>query len=199
MNQPYPPHGQPHYQQQPGHPGYPQQGYPPAPPPKKRKVWPWVLLAVVLVPILGFVACTAMVGGAINAVDEARKGGTVALGETFTYQSGVQVAAFPPTTYKSNNQFIVGAGETGYKTTVAVVNGSDKPVGAALVTINATVGSTPAERVFEDANLPTQDVAPGQRLDIPFQFKVKKGTAGDLQIAVTVDFNEPVFFTGKLG
>lgn len=55
------PHGQPRY----GH-GYPPQGYAPTPPPKRRRVWPWVLLGVVLVPILGFVACTAAVGKAVS-------------------------------------------------------------------------------------------------------------------------------------
>lgn len=49
---------------------YPQQ--PPAP--RKRKVWPWVLAAVVLLPILAFAACTAIVGGAITgAVKEGQK------------------------------------------------------------------------------------------------------------------------------
>jgi hypothetical protein len=57
------PYGQPYPQQ--GHHGG---GYSAPPPPqKRRRVWPWVLLGAVLVPILGFVACTAMVGGAVSA------------------------------------------------------------------------------------------------------------------------------------
>ena len=64
--------------------------------------------------------------------------------------------------------------------------------------MNVTVNNAPAERVFADAALATQDIAPGQQLVIPLRFKVKKGTSGPLQIAVTDTFNEPVFFNGKL-
>lgn len=180
MSQPYPPQ----YQQ--------------APPQKRRRIWPWVLLAVVMVPILGFVACTALVGGAVNAVDQARQGGTVAIGETFTYQSGLSLSVSQPAPYDAGNEFIVGPDEDAYEATVTVVNGSDAPVGATLITMNATVDSAPAEQIF-DSGLPTQDIAPGQTLKIPFRFKVPEGTSGPLQIAVTDTFNEPVFFTGRLG
>jgi hypothetical protein len=40
---------------------------PPPAPQKRRRVWPWVLLGIFMAPILGFVACTAMVGGAVSA------------------------------------------------------------------------------------------------------------------------------------
>lgn len=59
-NQPPPNQPPPQYQQQPY-----------GPPPvvvKKRKVWPWVLLVAVLLPILGFVACAALVTTAVNEV-----------------------------------------------------------------------------------------------------------------------------------
>ncbi|WP_214367070.1 hypothetical protein [Pseudonocardia sp. H11422] len=177
--------------------GY-QQGYAPPPPPKKRKVWPWVLLAVFMVPVLFFVACSALVGGAVKAVDDARAGGTVAIGEEFSYASGLKIAVTQPQPHSVDNEFIVGPNETAYEATVTVTNGTDQPVGAALITMNATVNSAPAERVFDDAFVPTQDIAPGQRLAIPFRFKVKEGTTGPLQIAVTDAFNEPVFFNGTL-
>jgi hypothetical protein len=170
----------------------------PPPPPKRRKVWPWVLLAVVLIPILGFVACTAMVGAGIKAVDDARKGGTVQIGETFTYASGLAITVAQPEPYDAGNEFIVGDNEAGYEATVTVVNGTKDPVGASLITINATVNNGPAQQIFTDNALPTQQIAPGQRLEIPFRFKVAEGTTGQLQIAVTDTFNEPVFFTGTL-
>jgi hypothetical protein len=67
-----------------------------------------------------------------------------------------------------------------------------------LILSNATVNSAPATQVFDEGSFAVQDIAPGQTLQIPFRFKVPKGTTGPLQIAVTGTFNEPVFFTGQL-
>lgn len=170
---------------------------PPAPR-RRRRVWPWVLLALVVVPILGFVACTAMVGGAISAVDQAQQGGTVPIGQTFTYQSGLAIGTAAPTPHDAGNEFIVAAEEQAYEVLVTVTNGTPDPVGAALITTNATVNNMPAVQVFDGAAIPTQDIAPGQSLTIPFRFKVAQGTSGPLQIAVSGAFNEPVFFTGQL-
>ncbi|MFR9807417.1 hypothetical protein ACL02T_34775 [Pseudonocardia sp. RS010] len=225
--QPYPPHGQhsPYggqpgpYSPQPQPQQYGQQWVPPQPAqdgqqfgfsggqlppmprqqaPKKRKKWPWIVGALVLVPILAFAGCTALVGGAISAVDSAREGGSVGLNDTYTYASGVAVSASTPQPYSSDNPYIVGSGEQGWESTVTITNGSKNPVGATLVTMNATVDNAPAERVFEGVDLATQDIAPGQSLAVPFRFKTKKGTTGPLQIAVTADFNEPVFFNGTM-
>jgi len=157
-----------------------------------------VLLAVALVPLLGFAACTALVGGAISAVDQARQGGTVTIGETFTYDSGLAITTAAPTPYDAGNEFIVAPGEQAYEVLVTVTNGTPNPVGATLITTNATVNNMPAAQVFDGAVFPTQDIAPGQALTIPFRFKVPAGTTGPLQIAVTGAFNEPVFFTGQL-
>lgn len=72
--QPQQPYGQqppqqPYGQQPPQ--GYPAQyGQPPYEPPKKKKKWPWILLAIFVVLIALFAGCTALVGGAINSVDE---------------------------------------------------------------------------------------------------------------------------------
>ena len=195
---PYPPSGQ--YQQ-------PNQSFGPpphtyqqqAPAPKRRKVWPWVLLAVVLVPILGFVACTALVGGAVKAVDDARQGGTVEIGQSFTYAGGIGLATSPLKSYKPSNPYSLQQGEVAYETTVTVTNGTKDPIGAVTVTKSATVNGAPAGAVFDEGSLATQDIAPGQQLAIPFHFKVKRGTTGPVQISVAAMFNEPVFFTGKIG
>jgi hypothetical protein len=80
---------------------------------------------------------------------------------------------------------------------VTVVNGSKSPTNTAAVTVNVAVAGTAVERVY-DSPPPTQDLAPGQSAKIPFQFKVKKGTTGTLQVSVSASFNEPVFFTGTL-
>ncbi len=165
---------------------------------KRRRIWPWVLLALVLVPVLFFVACTAFVGTAVNSVDQARKGGTVKIGDTFTYASGLALSVSAPKPYKSSNPYIIDKGEAGYEVTVTIRNGTNKPVGATLVTMNVTVNNAPAERIYDGADLPTQDIAVGQQLQVPVRFKVKKGATGALQVAVTDTFNEPVFFNGAL-
>jgi hypothetical protein len=106
------------------------------------------------------------------------------------------VADVAPT--KVSNTYIVDKAETAYRGVVTVVNGTKTSASTALLTINVTVGSVAAERVFDDGLPPTQDLAPGQQAKVPFKFKVKKGTKGPLQISVSPSLNEPVFFTGSL-
>ncbi|MCE0763489.1 hypothetical protein LWC35_11325 [Pseudonocardia kujensis] len=169
-------------------------------PPKKRKKWPWIIGALILIPILGFAGCTALVGGAVKAVDDARQGGTVNLGETYTYASGIALSASAPKPHNPKNQFIVAKNEQGWESTVTITNGSTKPIGASLVTMSATANGAPTQQYWGDGNgLPTQQIAPGQSLAVPFQFKTPKGTKGSLQIAVAAELNEPVFFNGLLG
>ena len=166
---------------------------------KRRRIWPWVLLALVLIPVLLFAACTALVGGAVKSVDDARKGGTVNIGQTFSYASGLALTVSAPEPFTESNPYIVSRDEAAYEVTVTIKNGTKDPVGAALITTNVTVNSTPAEQIFDGNSLPTQDIAVGQQLQEPIRFKVKKTTRGPLQVAVTDTFNEPVFFTGTLG
>ncbi|WP_238423048.1 hypothetical protein [Gordonia sp. 'Campus'] len=66
-----PNYGQQPFQGQPGQP-YPGQypGYPPAQPPKKRKKWPWVLLALVVVFLVFAGGCVALIGGAAESIEE---------------------------------------------------------------------------------------------------------------------------------
>lgn len=166
--------------------------------PKRRRIWPWVLLALVLIPVLVFAGCAVLVGGAVKSVDDARLGGTAKLGDTFTYASGLALSVTPPEPYQATNPYIVGRDETGYEVTVTVRNGTDAPVGSILISTNVTVNQAPAERVFDGVDLPNQDIAPGQELREPIRFKVKKGATGPMQVAVTDTFNQPVFFTGTL-
>jgi hypothetical protein len=170
-----------------------------AAPPPRRKVWPWVVLALVLVSILGFVAYTALLGAGVKAVDDARAGGQVAIGETFTYQSGLAIAVSEPKPYRGANQFEVSPGNEAYEVAVTIANGTHDPVSLALISTNATVAGTPADEVvIKDYWWPTLDLAPGQEIKAPFRFQVKAGTTGSLQIAVQNSFNGPVFFTGSL-
>jgi len=209
-HQPYPPQ-QPGWQPSPGqHNGYPYSsgGYPqpngqrydpppPAPAPKRRRIWPWFLIAIVLVPVLVVVSCSALFVGGVNAVQDQRAGGTLPMGQTFTYKDGTALTVSDMGGYKSSNPYSVARDETGYQGTVTVVNGTKSPQNTVGVLINVAVGGVAAERVY-DSVPPTQDLAPGQTAKIPFQFKVKKGTAGPLQVSVSVGFTEPVFFTGTL-
>ncbi|GAA4541763.1 hypothetical protein [Pseudonocardia xishanensis] len=167
------------------------------PKPKRRK-WPWIVGALVLVPVLFMGGCMALLGGAATAIDNARTGGTTAVGQTLTYASGLGISASVPAPWKADNEFEVGRNEQGYESTVTVTNGTKDPVGAALISITATVAGAPAAEVYSQASFATQQIAPGQSLAIPFHFKVPKGTTGALQIAVTDSFNEPMFFTGQL-
>lgn len=161
-------------------------------------MWPWVLLTAVMVPVLLFVGCTVLVGGAVTAAQNTRQGGTVKIGETFTYSSGLALTVSALTPHKSTNPYIVAKDEKAYQGVATVVNGTKGNVGAALVSINATVGNVAAERLFDSLPLTSADIAPGQRLDIPFQLKMKKTARGDLRISVTAELNEVVFFTGTI-
>lgn len=50
---------------------YPQQPYVPQQPPKKRKKWPWIVGAIVIVFIAIVAGCSALVGGVANEIDKA--------------------------------------------------------------------------------------------------------------------------------
>jgi len=166
--------------------------------PRRRSKWPIVVVCLVLVPLLGLGACIGLVGMGAKAIDDSRKGGTVALGQSFRYASGVELAVTTPQAYKAPNQFSVERGNVAFESTVTITNGSSRPMSATLVTMNATVAGAPAKQVFDGDVLHTQDIAPGQQLKVPFRFQVAKGTTGPLQISVQDTFNEPVFFTGNL-
>lgn len=47
--------------------------YPPQQPPKKRKKWPWILLAIFVVIIAMFGGCAALIGGAAKSIDDESK------------------------------------------------------------------------------------------------------------------------------
>jgi hypothetical protein len=193
--QTYQQHAAPHYATAPYGQQYAPQ--PPAPAPKRRRIWPWFLLAVVLVPVLVVVSCSALFVGGVTAVQDQRQGGSLPIGQTFTYKDGTALTAADIKPYKSDNPYSVAKNESAYEGTVTMVNGTKNPINTVTALINVSVGGTAAERIYDSAP-PTQDLAPGQTAKIPFQFKVKKGDKGALQVSVSAGFNEPVFFTGTL-
>jgi hypothetical protein len=74
-------------------------------------VWPYVVvgvLAVVVMPFVVLAACgAALSGGAAKAVDAASAGGSVNVGESYTYASGVAISASVPKQVTVGNKFIV--------------------------------------------------------------------------------------------
>lgn len=58
MSQHYPGNQGPHY-------------WVPPVPPKRRKVWPWVVGGVLVLMVLGFASCAAMIGAAGQAIEDA--------------------------------------------------------------------------------------------------------------------------------
>ncbi|MEV4152054.1 MmpS family transport accessory protein [Nocardia salmonicida] len=81
---PQQPYGQqpPPYGQQPPGGGYPQQGGYPQPP-RKKKVWPWVLGGVLVVLLLIIGGCVALVGTVANEIEN-----EVSREVTVSYQAG---------------------------------------------------------------------------------------------------------------
>jgi hypothetical protein len=158
---------------------------------RKRWRWPLRVLSVVLgsAPVL-FVVCTALVGVGFSGMDDARQGGRVPFGETFTDTSGIGLTVTGPRTYYVDNESVVGPDEQGYEVLVTVVNGTNNPIGSSLVTVNAAVDTVPANPIYL-AGLTAQEIAPGQQLAIPFRFKVQDGPSGPLQIAVEYADNQP--------
>jgi hypothetical protein len=159
-----------------------------------------VLAVLVLVPVAVVASCVAAVRAGASRVQEERAGGTVAMGETFSYRSGLGLSVSVPVPHEAGNPFIVDPDtERAFAVTVKVFNGTDRPVGAALVTVNATVAGRAVERIFDEgAPLVSQDIAPGQSLEFPARFKAPADLVGPLQVAATAELNEPVFFTGQL-
>ncbi len=69
-----PQYGQPYPQQPASPPSYgssPAPGFPPSPPPAKRKVWPWILVGIGVALALGCVGAFALVGGAAKVASDA--------------------------------------------------------------------------------------------------------------------------------
>jgi hypothetical protein len=172
----------------------------PAPTAKRRRRWTWPLpvLGVVLGGALVlFVLCTALVGAGFSEMDDARQGVRAQFRETVTDTSGIGLTVTDPRTYYVDDESVVGPDEQAYEIVVTVVNGTQNPIASSLISVHARVDTAPADSI-DLGRLTAQDIAPGQQLTIPFQFKVQDGPSGPLQIAVEYADNDPVIFTGSL-
>lgn len=158
---------------------------------RRRRKWPWLLGAVALV--------AAAVSSWVLVVAPARAGATtnaVPIGATFTYPSGLAVTVSDVNAYTSTNAVVVPPGDTAYRGTVTVLNGTTTPVRTALMIIGVATGPVVDDRIFENAPPPTQDIAPGQQLQVPFAFTVAKQAVGPLRVTVTAALDQaPAIFT----
>lgn len=177
------------------HPGFVRTDLPAPPPlPPQRRIWPWVLLCIVMVPIFGVVACAALVGMESNQAAADNKGGTAAFGSAFEYSDGLAIAAAAPTTYTPRSSLELGEGEAALAVTFTITNRTKKPVSMSQFSANATFKNAPSAKVLGADASPDQDVAPGQSITITQAFKVSPGGTGPFQIAAKHAFKEAVFF-----
>ena len=165
---------------------------------RRRWTWPLPVLSVVLGGALVlFGVCTALVGAGFSEMDDARQGVRVQFGETVTDTSGIGLTVTDPRAYYVDEESVVGPDEQAYEIVATVVNGTQKPIASSLIRVHAMVDTAPADSI-DVGRLTTRDIAPGQRLTIPFRFKVQDGPSGPLQIAVEYADHDPVIFTGSL-
>jgi hypothetical protein len=159
---------------------------------RRRRVWPW-LLAVVVVAAT---AVGAWLFWPTQTGQDQQVAGTVPIGASFTYPSGLVVTVSDVSPYTSTNPSIVSSGDTAYRGTVTLVNGSSTAVNSAVMTIDVATGAHSDDRIFENALPPTRDIAPGQRLAVPFAYTVVKQATGPLRVTVTAVPDHPAVFVG---
>jgi hypothetical protein len=164
---------------------------PPEPAGRRRRVWPWLLVVIVIVAV----AVTAWVFLLAPTVKDGRQAKSVAIGASYSYPSGLVVRVSDINAYTSTNPSIAASGDTAYRGTVTLVNGSSEKISSALMTIAVATGTHSDDRIFENAPPPTQDIAPGQQLKVPFAFTVVKQASGPLQVTVTAVLDQPAIFT----
>lgn len=165
---------------------------PVAPQRRRRRRWPWLLAVVVI--------AAAAVSGWVFLIAPARadqrSGNTAPMGSTFTFPSGLGVSVSDINPYTSTNPVVVPPGSTAYRGMLTVTNGTTGPVHTALMTVDVTTAAIRDDRIFENAPPPTQDIAPGQQLQIPFAFTIVKQASGPLRVTVTALRDQaPVVFT----
>ncbi len=159
---------------------------------RRRRVWPWLLAVVVLIAA----GVGAWLYWPTQTAQDQQVAGTVPIGSSFTYPSGLVVTVSDISPYTSTNPSIVSSGDAAFRGTVTLVNGSSAPINSAVMTIDVATGAHSDDRIFENALPPTKDIAPGQQLAVPFAYTVVKQATGQLQVTVTAVPDHPAVFVG---
>jgi len=125
-------------------------------------------------------------------------------GERYTWPSGVAIEVGKPATCKPGEYAQPQGIERAVLVDVKIVNGSDKPVDATLLSVaNATFAGAPAEAVFDsngkcaNTSMQVSTVMPGKTLALKMSFAVKKAP-GELQIEFQGDLGgDKAVFVGQ--
>jgi hypothetical protein len=127
---------------------------------------------------------------------------TTRLGQAVTFDDGTKILVAIPVEFKASRNAAGATRERAIKVDIIVTNGSDKPLDAIAITVQATHTGQQAPQIFDSARglgmPPSGTVLPGKSITFPAAFSIGKDP-GDLQIEVRPGFiGDPAIFTGNV-
>jgi hypothetical protein len=136
-----------------------------------------------------------VIGASANQVD----GSTARLGQAVTFDDGTKVLVATPVMFKPSTYAAGHIRDRAIKVDITVTNGTDKPIDAALITVNGRHGGQQATQIFDDQRglgmQPAGTVLPGKSITFPAAFSIGQNPA-EVQIEVRpVIMGEPAIFT----
>lgn len=139
-----------------------------------------------------------VVGASAGQVD----GTTARLGQAVTFDDGTKVLVATPVMFTPSTYAAGHTRERAIKVDIIVTNGTDKPIDAALITVNGTHGGRQAPQIFDAQRglgmQPAGTVLPGKSITFPAAFSIGQDPA-EVQIEVRpVITGAPAIFTGTL-
>jgi hypothetical protein len=161
-----------------------------------RPRWMWVALGAVVLVAAACGGWALLAGG--PAVTDGVKAVQVQVGATAASASGLEFTVTAPQPYQPANSLLLDKGDTAYGTTLTVLNDSGDVAPASRIVVAATVGGRAAPQVFDQTFLSTQPIPAGQRLEVPFRFRVPQGVTGSLQITISESGVPTVIVNGTL-
>lgn len=132
----------------------------------------------------------------------AENAGGLKFGDTHTWEDGLAVTVSKPTEF-TPDEYAVGAESEGTPQLfeVTVKNGTDKPVEAMGISIQASSGGAQNDPIFDSASgieVPTVAIQPGKSLSWKMGFNVADPADLTLDVSTMHDFTaEKVYFTAK--
>src|ERR1700754_1367136 len=139
-----------------------------------------------------------VIGASANQVD----GSTARLGQAVTFDDGTKVLVATPVTFKPSTYAAGHIRDRAIKVDITVTNGTDKPIDAALITINGRHGGQQATQIFDSPRgvgiQPPGTLLPGKSTTFPAAFSIGQDPA-EVQIEVRpVIMGAPAIFTGNI-